>query len=116
MSKISKPAIAALVLPFIAFIGVGLWSPPGLAVAAPKPALAGGLSFSEKQVAGGPSDFMTVRHIKMAGGNRDIGKKLAEIAKTTMPSPFAPPIRPPSAPGGTSTAATIPTTSTARPA
>ena len=68
-------------LPCVTIFGIGLWSPPGLAVAAPKPALAGGLSFSEKQVAGGPSDFMTVRHIKMVGGNRDIGKKLAEIAK-----------------------------------
>lgn len=81
MFRISKPAIATVVLPFFAFIGVSLWSPPELVVAAPKPAPAGGLSFSEKQVAGGPSDFMTVRHIKMAGSNRDIGKKLADIAK-----------------------------------
>lgn len=39
------------------------------------------LEFSENQVAGGPEDFMTVRHLRMRGSNRDIGRKLGEIAR-----------------------------------
>jgi len=49
-----------------------------LALADPPPAT---LEFSEHQVAGGPDDFMIVRHLKMRGSNRDIGRKLGEIAK-----------------------------------
>lgn len=40
------------------------------------------LEFSERPVAGGPEDFMIVRHLKMRGGNRDIGRKLGEIARS----------------------------------
>ena len=32
-------------------------------------------------MAGGPNDFMIVRHVRMRGTNRDIGRKIAEIAK-----------------------------------
>ncbi len=39
------------------------------------------LQFSEKQVAGGPDDFMVVRHLRLKGTNRQIGRKLAEIAR-----------------------------------
>jgi hypothetical protein len=51
-----------------------------------------GLEFSERVVAGGPSDFMEVRHIILAGSNLEIGKKLAEIASSRhasgpIPSP-----------------------------
>ena len=40
-----------------------------------------GLQFAERIVAGGPDDFMTVRHLRFRGSQREIGKKLAEIAK-----------------------------------
>lgn len=40
------------------------------------------LRFSERVVAGGPDDFMTVRHLKLGGSQRAIGKKLAEIARS----------------------------------
>lgn len=40
------------------------------------------LLFSERVAAGGPNDFMTVRHLKLRGSNRAIGRKLAEIAQT----------------------------------
>lgn len=39
------------------------------------------LEFSEKVVAGGPGDFMEVRHLVLRGSNFDIGRKLAEIAR-----------------------------------
>ena len=41
-----------------------------------------GLEFSERVVAGGPDDFMTVRHLQLRGSQRTIGRKLAEIAHT----------------------------------
>ncbi len=41
-----------------------------------------GLQFAERIVAGGPDDFMTVRHLRFRGSQREIGKKLAEIAKS----------------------------------
>ena len=47
-------------------------------IADPPPAR---LEFSEHQVAGGPDDFMIVRHLRLKGTNRDIGHKLGEIAK-----------------------------------
>ncbi len=40
------------------------------------------LDFSERLVAGGPHDFMTVHHLKMRGTQRAIGRKLAEIAQS----------------------------------
>jgi hypothetical protein len=40
----------------------------------------GALEFSETVVAGGPDDFMEVRHIVLRGSNFAIGKKLAELA------------------------------------
>ena len=42
----------------------------------------GKLEFSERVVAGGPDDFMTVRHLRLRGSQRAIGRKLAEIAQT----------------------------------
>ncbi|NIM91480.1 MAG: linear amide C-N hydrolase [Candidatus Aminicenantes bacterium] len=44
------------------------------------------LEFSEKIVAGGPSDFMEVRYIMLRGSNYEIGKKLAEIASARFES------------------------------
>lgn len=47
--------------------------------------------FEETVVAGGPSDFMEVRHIKLRGSNFEIGKKLAQIAYSrhkTGPIPY----------------------------
>jgi hypothetical protein len=38
------------------------------------------VEFSETVVAGGPDDFMEVRHILLRGSNFAIGKKLAELA------------------------------------
>ncbi|MHC4695276.1 MAG: C45 family autoproteolytic acyltransferase/hydrolase [Planctomycetota bacterium] len=40
-----------------------------------------GLGFREKAVAGGPADFIEVRHITLRGSNFEIGKKLAEIGR-----------------------------------
>ncbi|MFH1681272.1 MAG: C45 family peptidase [Candidatus Eisenbacteria bacterium] len=42
---------------------------------------AGGIEFREEIVAGGPDDFMEVRHIVLRGSNFEIGRKLAEIAR-----------------------------------
>ena len=39
------------------------------------------LVFKEEVVAGGPEDFMEVRHLVLRGSNFEIGKKLAEIAR-----------------------------------
>jgi hypothetical protein len=44
-------------------------------------AVAGALEFKEEVVAGGPDDFMEVRHLVLRGSNFEIGKKLAEIAR-----------------------------------
>ena len=41
-----------------------------------------GLKFSERVVAGGPDDFMTVRHLRMHGSQQAIGSKLAAIAQS----------------------------------
>ena len=38
-------------------------------------------SVKETPVAGGPKDFMTVRHLTLAGSNRHIGRELARIAR-----------------------------------
>ena len=40
------------------------------------------LEYHERIVAGGPSDFMEVRHIVLRGSNYEIGKKLAELAES----------------------------------
>lgn len=40
----------------------------------------GGIEFKETVVAGGPDDFMEVRHIILRGSNFEIGRKLTEIA------------------------------------
>lgn len=61
---------------------IGLCRPRAFAADDAKTTPSGALDFSEKVVAGGPTDFMTVRHVKMAGSNSEIGKELAEIAKT----------------------------------
>ncbi len=81
MLRISKSAMAAAMLPCVVIFGLGLWSPPVVASDKPKVSC-GPLEFSEKVVAGGEKDFMIVRHLKLAGTNRQIGKKLGEIAKT----------------------------------
>lgn len=65
---------------------IGLFSLFGYLACAPlvlsgPPSAAGGIEFSEKVVAGGPSDFLEVRHIVLRGTNFEIGKKLAEITK-----------------------------------
>ena len=47
--------------------------------------------FQEKVVAGGPADFMEVRHLVLRGSNYAIGRKLAEIGRTrhhTGPIPY----------------------------
>ncbi len=41
-----------------------------------------GLKFSERVVAGGPDDFMTVRHLQLRGSQQAIGRKLAETAQS----------------------------------
>lgn len=81
MFRVSKSAYWIAALTFGTIIGYALWSPPNLASDKPKATPTGTLNFSEKVVAGGPTDFMVVRHVKMAGSNSEIGKKLAEIAK-----------------------------------
>ncbi len=40
-----------------------------------------GLAFTERKVAGGPDDFMEVRHLVLRGTNAAIGGKLAELAR-----------------------------------
>lgn len=40
-----------------------------------------GLSFTERKVAGGPDDFMEVRHLVLRGSNVEIGRRLAELAR-----------------------------------
>jgi hypothetical protein len=40
------------------------------------------LKFSERVVAGGLHDFMTVRHLRLRGSQQAIGRKLAEIAQS----------------------------------
>lgn len=40
-----------------------------------------GLQFEERVVAGGPDAFMEVRHLVLRGSQRDIGRKLAEVAR-----------------------------------
>jgi len=52
-----------------------------LSYAEAPPQSANGFSFSETVVAGGPNDFITVRHVRLNGSQREIGKKLGEIAK-----------------------------------
>ncbi len=61
----------------------------GLAIAAVTPGLAvagdsdqANVESSERVVAGGPNDYMTVRHLRLRGSQRDIGRKLAQIAET----------------------------------
>jgi Acyl-coenzyme A:6-aminopenicillanic acid acyl-transferase len=41
----------------------------------------GAPAFEEKEVAGGPSDFLIARHVRLRGTQREIGRRLAEIAK-----------------------------------
>jgi predicted choloylglycine hydrolase len=48
----------------------------------PARASAPSFKFSEKVLAGSDNDFMVVRHLQLEGSNREIGKKLAQIAKT----------------------------------
>ncbi len=66
-----------------------MWMLPALTVVAAMTSLAvalepdvKGLQFSERVVAGGPSDYMTVRHLKLRGSQRSIGRKLAAIAQS----------------------------------
>lgn len=70
---------------WLTFIGVFSFPFPG-AVADPPPAL----EFSEEQVAGSPEDFMIVRHVRLRGTNRDIGRKLGEIARQRHHSELEP--------------------------
>lgn len=52
------------------------------ASAAPASLSPGDLAVEERVAAGGaPGDFMTVRYLKLSGGQRAIGRKLAEIAR-----------------------------------
>lgn len=53
----------------------------GLCASGPDGSSEGQLEFSERIVAGGPGDFMEVRHIVMRGTNFEIGRKLGEIAR-----------------------------------
>ena len=39
-------------------------------------------SFSEEEVAGGPDDFLVARHVQVRGTQREIGRCLAEIARS----------------------------------
>ncbi|MHC5212674.1 MAG: carcinine hydrolase/isopenicillin-N N-acyltransferase family protein [Planctomycetota bacterium] len=65
---------AAWILPLIAVLLAG----PGLCAQADlaRPAL----EFAERVVAGGPDAPVTVRHLRLGGSQRDIGRKLAAIA------------------------------------
>ncbi len=47
------------------------------------------LEFSERVVAGDSADFMTVRHMRLRGTQREIGKKLAEITHVRHGQPAA---------------------------
>ena len=64
-----------VVLPALAMAAATTSSAAGLE---PSPK---GLEFSERVVAGGPHDFMTVRHLRLRGSQQAIGRKLAEIAQ-----------------------------------
>lgn len=74
-------AVASIVL---SAFGVG-WidaSVPSVAAVGPvAPAVAVELEFSERVVAGGPEDAVLVRHLKLRGSSRSIGRKLAEVAE-----------------------------------
>lgn len=48
------------------------------------------LVFEERVLAGGPADFMEVRHLVLRGSNYEIGRKLAEIARTRHGTTLAP--------------------------
>ena len=52
-----------------------------IARAEPRTGSTAALEFAEKVIAGGPKDFMEVRHLTLRGSNFEIGRKLAEIAK-----------------------------------
>jgi hypothetical protein len=49
-------------------------------------ATAQGLELKEKRIAGGPKDTVTVHHVVMRGSNLEIGKALADIARTQLRS------------------------------
>jgi predicted choloylglycine hydrolase len=55
----------------------------------------GEIYFEETVVAGGPDDFMEVRHVILKGSNYAIGKKIAEIAQrdNVHVHPFGDPLR-----------------------
>ncbi|HUN81880.1 MAG TPA: C45 family peptidase [Phycisphaerae bacterium] len=73
MNKVHVRSLLGLLL--AAVCRPSLAGPPEVAK---PPALA---EFSDEIVTGGPSEFMTVRHLKMRGSNQAIGAKLAEIAR-----------------------------------
>lgn len=51
----------------------------GTAVANPVSMMSPGAKVVEVEVAGGADDFMIVRHVKIEGSNRQIGRALAEM-------------------------------------
>jgi acyl-CoA:6-aminopenicillanic acid acyl transferase len=61
-----------------------------VAVAAFARGAGGALEFREEVAAGGPSDFTTVRHLVLRGSNFEIGKKLAEIARSRHDTKLSP--------------------------
>ncbi len=70
---------AGIMAPVVA-LAAGLAWPPQRAPAEGGAATRGA-PFEERQVAGGPDDFMTVRHVKLRGSQRDIGRKLGDLAR-----------------------------------
>lgn len=73
------PVVAVLLT--AAWVIVWAASPRPQPVRADDPKPNAPFEFSEKVVAGGPSDFMEVRHLVLRGSNYDIGRKLAEVAR-----------------------------------
>jgi predicted choloylglycine hydrolase len=65
-------SVAALVL----LLQLALATPTG-----DGPGQGAALDFEERLAAGGPGDFMLVKHLTLRGSNLDIGRKLAEIAQ-----------------------------------
>jgi hypothetical protein len=53
----------------------------GAAALSPISVLAPGAKVSERVVAGGPDDFMIVRHVRVEGTNRQIGSAITELAR-----------------------------------
>jgi len=70
-------AAAGVAIAVFAFLAAAPFVSGAAQVAAPQqsPSSDSQLEFSEKQVAGGPDDFMIVRQLRMRGSNRAIGSR-----------------------------------------